>query len=385
MSPSLRLALLLNPFTLVRQDGDHAPELARELALLGHEVRVFGGGPAAQAAPTDSRAGSPAEAIGPRRFAPDAVLAYDALSPAAWLGARTARSLGVPLLLVESGSRTRKSLFSRACLAAGERLWGHYVRRTASMLVALDPIARTRALVGGFPEDRVVVHPPGVDPERYRPGLSSRLIQRHGLSGRILLYVGRVERGRGLDVLVQAFARALGQRDDWSLVIVGEGSARAETRASIERLGIGSRVQWLGRVREEDLTGLFSASTLLAVPALDDLVRGRNIARAMACGVPVLASDRPLLRDLVEPEASGLLVPSGDLVAWTEALRRAAMSPDARRRWGRRGREIAERRLAWSNIARSFESLILQARGAPVVENGAEPALRTVAGGAERG
>jgi glycosyltransferase involved in cell wall biosynthesis len=149
-------------------------------------------------------------------------------------------------------------------------------------------------------------------------------------------------------------------------VIAGEGGARAELRAAIDRLGIGARVRWLGRVPEEELPGLFSVSTLLAVPALDDAVRGRNVARAMACGLPVIASDRPSLRALVEPDASGLLVPSGDVVAWTDALRRAAMSPDARRRWGRRGRDIAERRLSWSHVARTFESLILSARGTAV-------------------
>jgi glycosyltransferase involved in cell wall biosynthesis len=356
----LRIAFLLNPFTLTRPAGDHAPELARELSALGHEVNLFGGA----ALPQNGDGKSAVEALGPKSFAPDAIVAYESLSPAAWLGARTARSLSVPLILVESGNRSRMGPVSRAGLYLGERLWGAYVRRTARTLVALDPIARARALVGGFPEENVVVLPPGIDPRAYRPGLSSASIQRHGISGRILLYVGRIERGRGLDVLVQAFAKTVGQRDDWSLVIAGEGSARAETRASIDRLGIGSRVQWLGRVREEDLPGLFSVSTLLAVPALDDVVRGKNIMRAMACGLPVLASDRPSLRALVEPETSGLLVPAGDVAAWTDALRRASMSPDARRRWGRRGREIAESRFAWSHVATTFESLILRARGA---------------------
>ncbi len=359
MPTPLRIAFLLNPFTLVRPAGDHAPELARELTALGHKVGTFGGA----ALPQSGDGRSTVEALGPKSFAPDAIVAYDSLSPAAWLGARTARSLGVPLILVESGNRSHKGPFSRAGLYLGERLWGPYVRRTARTLVALDPIARARALIGGFPEENVVVLPPGIDPRVYRPGLSSASIQRHGISGRILLYVGRVERGRGLDVLIQAFAKTVGQRDDWSLVIAGEGSARAETRASIDRMGIGSRVQWLGRVREEELPGLFSVSTLLAVPALDDVVRGKNIMRAMACGLPVLASDRPSLRALVEPETSGLLVPAGDVAAWTEALRRASMSPDARRRWGRRGREIAESRFSWTHVARTFESLILHARG----------------------
>ena len=380
MPTPLRIALLLNPFSLGRSAGEHAAEVGRELAALGHVVHTFGGPPVARG--VESRNGAaPTESVGldriaPKRFAPDAILAYDALSPAAWLGARTARSLRVPLILVESGTKSDKSLVSRAGLYFGERLWGPFVRRTARSLVALDPVARARALACGFPEDRVVVLPPGVDPGVYRPGVSSALLQRHGIAGRILLYVGRVEHGRGLEILVQAFARTVGQRDDWSLVVVGEGSARAENRASIDRLGIGSRVHWLGRVREEELPGLFGVSTLLAVPALDDAVRGKNVLRAMASGLPVLASDRPSLRALVEPEISGLLVPAGDVSAWTEALRRASMSPDARRRWGRRAREIAESRFTWARVASTFESLILRARGAPSTDTATADGLQ---------
>jgi glycosyltransferase involved in cell wall biosynthesis len=354
MSVPLRIAVLLNPFTLARESGDHAPRLSKELAELGHEVRVFGGGVAPE--------GSSSDALTPRRFGPDALLAYDGLSPAAWLGARTARALGVPLVLVESGGRRGEGLVARASLAIGERLWGSYVRRTASALVALDPVASARASAVGFPKDRVILLPHGVDADVYRPGLASGLIQRHGISGRILLYVGRIERNRGLNVLVQAFARTVGQRDDWSLVLVGEGSARGEIRALVDQLGIAARVHWLGRVRDEDLPGLFSAGTLLAVPALDDVVRGRNIVRAMSAGLPVIASDRTPVRSLVEPDASGLLVPPGDLAAWTEALRRASMSPDARRRWGRRSREVALKRLAWPEVARLFESLVVAER-----------------------
>jgi len=358
MSAPLRIAVLLNPFTLARESGDHAPRLSRELASLGHEVRVFGGAVAPE--------GSSSDALTPRRFAPDAVLAYDALSPAAWLGARTARALSVPLVLVEGGGRSGRGLLSRACLVVGERLWGSYVRRTASALVALDAVASARAASVGFPQDRRIVLHSGIDAEEYRPGISSGLIQRHAISGRILLYVGRIERNRGLALLVQAFARTVGQRDDWSLVLVGEGSARGETRALVDRLGIGSRVHWLGRVKDEELPGLFSASTLLAVPALDDSVRGRNIVRAMASAVPVIASDRAPVRALVEPDVSGLLVPPGDLEAWVEALRRASMSPDARRRWGRRAREIALGRLAWPQVARLFESLLFAERAKPL-------------------
>lgn len=393
MTAPLRIALLLNPFTPLSTGGDHATELARGLSAFGHTVRVFGPAATKVVKPSEpasiSRSSSdsetpaeeparaaenPLESLVPRRFAPHAIVAYDALSPAAMLGARTARALSIPLLLVEAGARQERGPISRIYHGATEMLWGRYVRNTASALVALDPIARKRALVGGFPEERVVTLSPGVDPAEYKPGVVSPLLQRHRIRGRILLYVGRIEKNRGLDVLVQAFARTVGQRDDWSLVLVGEGSARAHLKASIDRQGIGSLVHWLGRIRSEELPGLVSSCTLMAVPALDDSVRGRNVARAMACGRPVIVSDLPNLRSLVEHEVSGLVVPPGDVGAWTEALQRASMSPDARRRWGRRAQELAEKRLSWTVVARAFESMILRARG-ETIENLAPSAV----------
>jgi glycosyltransferase involved in cell wall biosynthesis len=365
VTASLRIALLLNPFT--PQSTGHATELARSLSAFGHTVRVFGSGAPKTVMPSESSE-TPSESLVPRRFAPHAVVAYDALSPAAMLGARTARALSIPLLLVEAGARAERGRISRIYHGATEMLWGRYVRNTASALVALDPIARKRALVGGFPEERVFTLPSGVDSAEYKPGVLSPLLQRHRVRGRILLYVGRIEKNRGIEVLAQAFARTVGQRDDWSLVLVGEGSARAELRAAIDRQGIGAFVHWLGRIRSEELPGLVSSCTLMAVPALDDSVRGRNVARAMACGRPVIVSDLPNLRSLVEHEVSGLVVPPGDVDAWTEALRRASMSPDARRRWGRRAQEVAEKKLSWTVVARAFESMILRARGETVDE-----------------
>ncbi len=365
----LRIAILVNPFTLGMKWGAHAPELARELLGLGHTVRGFGAPPGAipRSGADPEVAGGPLaeEPVGVAGFQPDAIVAYDALSPAAWLGARTARRLGVPLVLVEAAAGIQRG---RAWFLneVGRLLWGRYVRSACSAVIALDAVARDRVLRAGFAPAQVSVLPAGVDLARFRPGLVSGLVTRHHIRGRTLLYVGRIGPGRGLDLLVRAFATTVGQRTDWSLVLAGEGPGRTDLRALVDRLGIGSRVHWVGLPREEELPGLLSASTLLAVPALDDSVRGLNITRAMAAGLPILASDRPSLRLLVQDGVQGLVVPAGDLRAWTDTIQRAAMSPEARSRWGAAGRRTAEERFAWPRVAQTFENLIVgvQRRGA---------------------
>lgn len=380
MDRHLRIALVVPPYPLLRPD-DHAPALARELLGRGHTVRGFGAPPGMipRSGPPPSVDGGvvPEEGIGLLGFAPDVIVAYDALSPAAWLGARRARRLRAPLVLVEEGLSFGGKRVERVLRGLGERFWGAYVRRTATRVVALDRVGRDRAVNEGFAPSRVSVVPAGVDLSVYRPGLSSHIPSSHGIRGRMLLHIGRLEPNRGLGVLVSAFAATVGRRDDWSLVFVGDGAERVRLRAQVDRLGAGSRVHWLPYPRREELAGLLGASTLVAVPALGDDVSSHKVRRALACGVPVLASDVPRLRDLVENDGCGLLAPPGDVAAWTEMLRSASNSPVRRERWGRRARAIAEERFAWPVLAETLEGVL---QGA-IAELAASRAKRAAGGG----
>lgn len=364
---SLRIAILLNPFDLAVKGGEYAPQLARELLGRGHHVRGFGAPsgviPRSGAELDPSGQATKLEFPGVVGFRPDVVIAYDALSPAAFLGARAAGKLGVPLVLVEAGTSTGGRWHERALRWCGERLWGRYVRKRVSQVIALDPVARAQALDEGFADSKVRVLPQGVDLASFRPGLTSHLVRHHRILGRVLLYVGRVTPDRGLEVLIHAFARTLGQGRDWSLVIAGEGpsSARQSLLALVNRQGISASVHWLPAPRAEELPGLLGSASLLAVPATDDGVRGVQIPRAMACGLPVLASRMPRFEGLVEDEGCGLLVDAGDVVAWTDALRRASSAPESRKRWGLRGRQLAEERLGWAVVAREVEALLIGA------------------------
>ena len=370
MSSSLRVALLLDPLSvsLTRslglriKWGRHAQEIARELLGRGHTVRGFGAPPGLIPSSSElefdgSRSGGSKLAA----FAPEVLLAYDALSPAAFRAARMARKHGSTVVCVESTLPSDGPWPVRLRGRVGEWMWGRYVRRTAAALIALDPLSRERALAEGFDEGiiRVVRH--GVDVRQFRPGLTSTLVARHRIRGRILLYVGKLSANRGVDVLIDAFARTVGQRADWNLVVCGDGTERPALRAQVDRLGIADRTHWLTRPNEAELPGLMGASTLMAVPALDDTVLGTHIRRALACGLPLIASASPRFAGLVVDDETGLTAAPGDVEAWTEALRRAASSPAARKRWSESGRRLAEEELSWPIIADRFETVFHEA------------------------
>ena len=342
--------------------GNHAAKLAREFLGRGHHVRGFGAPPGLiprSSEFTNDEDGGWSKLLS---FRPEVLLAYDALSPAAARGARMARKIGATLVLVESALPGGGRFHERALRRVGEFLWGSYVRRTVGGVVALDAVSNDNALDEGFPAELIQVIPHGVDTSDFRPGLSSTLVARHRIRGRILLYVGRLEANRGVDTLIEAFARTVGQRSDWNLVLAGQGPAAPMLQAQSRRLGVGDRVHWLARPRREELPGLMGVSTLLAVPARDDTVVGRQVGRALACGLPVLAADLPRLVGLVAHDVTGLIVKSGDVDEWTLAIRKAASSPVARRRWATRGREFAESTLAWPKVASEFEQVLVRSR-----------------------
>lgn len=364
-SSSLRIALVLNPFTLRRKGGDHAPWVARELLGRGHAVRAFGdvigGIPQSRLETASDDGTAPLERAGLVTFEPDVIVAYDGLSPAAWRSARAAAKLGVPLILVEEGFPDTGKLVERGLRYFGSRAWGRLVRRTATHIIALDPVAKAQALRQGFDPDLITVLPSGVDTSTFRPGLSSEVLYRHHVAGEVLLHLGRIEPGRGIDALIDAFAQTVGRRGDWSLVFAGTGSHRDQLRAQADRLGVGARVHWTPVPRTAELPGLFGASTALLVPALDDDVASLKIRRAMACGVPVLVSDVARLSGTVAHDESGLVVPAGDRAAWTQAISRLSSDPNRRARWGRTARITTTERFSWPRIVDQLERIIVDA------------------------
>jgi len=364
-----RIALLVDQLSARTLGGEHAAGLARALAALGHEVGTFGasfpaplhhtpsGAGAASAAPPIERRRRDRERECGRRhlmeFRPEALIAYDAMSPTACQAAQAARRLRAPLVLVEhgAGGHTARTLL-RGLSRVGSSLWGPYVRRTATCVVALDPWSLSQARREGFPLERVRVLPHGVDTERFRPGLASTLSSRQHIRGRYVLSFGPLELESRHELVIQAFARTVGQRADWSLVVAGEGSLRARLHAEADRAGVGARVHWVESISEADLPGLLSSATLAVLAGNDP--RAALFAKLLASGVPIVAEAGGRAEFLLG-EQCGVMVTQG---GWAAGLGRAAAAPELRQRWSREARRVAVEELDWKQIARGFEAAI---------------------------
>lgn len=138
------------------------------------------------------------------------------------------------------------------------------------------------------------------------------------LTNKVAVGAGRLERSKGFDLLVAAWAQVAAAHPDWKLRIYGDGSQRGALQSQIEELGLGGSVTLEGFSRS--LQQEMAKATLFVLSSRAEGY-GMVLVEAMACGVPVVSTDCPAgPRDIITPGVDGLLVPNKDVDALAAAI-----------------------------------------------------------------
>lgn len=197
------------------------------------------------------------------------------------------------------------------------RLKSFVLRRAAHVTVMNAEMARIVEGLGGRPGE-ISILPMGADLDVFRQAATERTTPPAGLR---LLFVGRLVEKKGLAVLLDAL-RAL-ESEDVSLTVVGDGPLRAELEAAAQ----GMPVQFVGQLGRSELVVTYAHHDVIVVPSVHATSGDKDglpvaLLEAMGSGCAVIASDIPGINEAIVPGESGLLVPSGDVVALAAAVRR---------------------------------------------------------------
>ena len=192
---------------------------------------------------------------------------------------------------------------------------------------------------GRIPRDRLRLVRGGVDPSRFR-GVAPLDRSELGLKddNPIVLWVGRLDPVKGLLLLLDAFA-PLGPETGAHLLLAGTGPMHDELERVIARRGLADNVSLLGS--RDDVPALLQTADLFVFPSRTEGLPNA-LLEAMAACRPVITTDVPGCRDLVENENTGLVVPYGDTKALTRAMRQLLHDHDLAVRLGRRAGEEIE-------------------------------------------
>jgi phosphatidylinositol alpha-mannosyltransferase len=310
-----------------------------EVTIVGRAVGVPANGSVAPLA------FGPLAAAGVRRalqsFEPDVCHLHEPLVPslsllALW--ASRAPCVGTFHAAAES------SLGYRAGRVVLERAVRRLAVRTAVSDAARDLVAHY------FPGDYALT-PNGVDVARFSP--TDLPAQRD----RSVLFLSRIERRKGLEVLIQAMARIpeAGAR----LVVAGEGPEAKAARLLADRLGVDA--DWLGTVSDEAKAGLFRAAGVYCAPGLGGESFGIVLVEAMAAGAAVVCSDLPGFKAVAGGAA--VLVPPGDAGALADALRRVLGDAAEAERMRKMSLRMS-RAFDWSRLCSGVEAVYERALAA---------------------
>ena len=266
---------------------------------------------------------------------------------ASWIS----RVRGRPYIIFSHGSLNTHGL--RARRRAGKVLYLQLLEQKNFAKALFTAYHSAEEMDTSYRFGRCRVVPNGIDPQVFQ-ALPPRhyFRQRHELGKAVVyLFLGRLDAGKGLDLLLPAFKKLLQVAGHAHLVLAGadERGYAGQVRRLAEELGLASRLTLTGLITGQDKLAALQDADVFVLPSRSE---GLSIAmlEAMYMGLPVVVTDRVGLWREVEKKRCGLVVPY-DESSLAEALKLMAAAPD-RRAMGQRGRKLVDSGYTWDRIAR---------------------------------
>lgn len=319
---------------------------------------------------------------------------YDLIHAHYWLSAEVARTLASRWRVPVVQMFHTLGLVKREAMDEDEDLGGETevrvaierraVRQSAAIVAASEIEAGELTELYDADPRKIAIVPCGVDSQRFRPvrQADARRATGRDQCERIVLFVGRIEQIKGIDVLLRAlgllFFRRPELRSELCLLVVGgaldeeDGEAETEKIIELRRLVHAHRmedsVDFVGSLDQDKLAQYYAAADICAVPSLTESF-GLVALEAMATGTPVVATRVGGLQTVVVDGVSGLLVPARDYQALAEAIAALLTDHGLRTRLAAGARERALE-FSWVRVGDETTALYdtLLREGAPALQ-----------------
>jgi glycosyltransferase involved in cell wall biosynthesis len=279
------------------------------------------------------------------------------------LGTLAARLLGKPFMMKFSGSneirRLKNSRVGRVQL--------RFLDMWAGAIMVLNPGMMVEAAECGLRASKLLWMPNPVNLEEFcplAPDVRSALRARLGIAeeSEVVLFVGRLAPEKELASLVRGFAGVAALRPRALLVLVGDGPCREEMQRIAGKLAEAGRIQFTGAVPSSAVHQWVQIADVFAlVSSLEGLPV--SLIEAMATGLPVVVSDIPANRQLVDPGIEGLVVELKNVEAIGSALNSILSDNGARRRMGAAARARIGGSFSTDRVVGLYEGLFAKVLG----------------------
>jgi len=215
-----------------------------------------------------------------------------------------ATKFNIPYVLQPHGSLA--TTFNRGALkSVYHGLWGQRILKDASGLIAVAPMEAGQYRSMGTDEDKVEIVPHGIDLTEFEDLPPRGEFRReHGLTNRckLILFLGRIDPVKGLDLLARSFAGLTREMDDARLVIAGpDDGYLSAVKHLIKALNIEESVLFTGPLYGKDKLAAYVDADVFVLPSSYEIF-GITVLEALACGTPVIVTDRCGIVDLINKD-----------------------------------------------------------------------------------
>lgn len=244
-----------------------------------------------------------------------------------------------------------------------DSLWGNQILKDASKLIAVSKVEKEQYLKMGIPENKIEIIPNGIDVSEFEK-LPERgnFRKEYGIGSdeKILLFLGRLHKSKGIDFLIDAFSSLLDQCDNITLVIAGpdDGFLDALTQ-QITKLNIENKVLITGALYNIEKIEAFVDADALIYPGRIEIF-GLVPFEALMCGTPVIVTDDCGCGELIKEADCGFLVKYGEVEVFKEKILQLIINKQLQEHFVNNGRNYILKNISIKNVTARLHTLFLE-------------------------
>jgi|YelNatPaOPRAMG01_1025707.scaffolds.fasta_scaffold31204_2 glycosyltransferase involved in cell wall biosynthesis len=275
-----------------------------------------------------------------------------------------ARKYDVPYVLQARGSLPRIGAW-RKLKWFYDVLFGYRLLRGAFRVIALTKVEAEQCKHMGVSEEKIAIIPNGIDLSEYAelpPKGSFKKKFNIPEDRKIILYLGRIHKIKGIDFLIKTYAHLVNEMNfkDTALVVAGpDDGFLDEVKFLVQSLGISRLVMFTGPLYGKDKLGAYVDSDVVVLPSRYEAFPN-VVLEAYACSKPVVASNVEAIPDIVLHGETGLLFQASDVKELASAIAYMLTRPEEAERMGCNARRLVEEKFSIDRIVTQLEALYEQ-------------------------
>lgn len=236
-------------------------------------------------------------------------------------------------------------------------LYGRATVAAADAVVVISPYEHEMLKKDGFMLDRVELIPPGINAEEFENKKENPFNKWGVNTQNILLFAGRIAKAKGVDILINAYAKVVKEFTNSQLVIIGEDFGfRKNCEEQISLLGIEKKVIWTGKVTRDELIGAYQHATTFVFPSRFEAF-GIVLLEASAAGCPIIATNGSAIPYIVRPDKTGLLFNQEDPNDLAHKIMESLKNKVHSKKMAETARSRAHTEFTWDQSAKKLLSL----------------------------